>query len=46
MDSFLEIIIEVLSLPLEKWDDLRLRYKIILFVIVLSCIAGIVILLN
>lgn len=46
MISLFEIIIETLSIPLEKWDKLRVRYKIILFTITLVCIAGIIILFN
>lgn len=46
MISFFETIIEILSVPLEKWDELRVRYKIIFFVAVLICMASIVILLN
>lgn len=41
-----ETIRELVSVPLEKWDKLRLRYKIFLFFLVIISIAGIIILLN
>ena len=46
MISLFETIIEVLSVPLEKWDTLRTKYKIILLAIFLFCVAGIIIVLN
>lgn len=46
MISLFETIIEVLSVPLEKWDTLRTKYKIILIAIFLFCVAGIIIVLN
>ena len=46
MISLFETIIEVLSVPLEKWDTLRTKYKIILLAIFLFCVIGIIILLK
>ena len=46
MISLFETIIEILSVPLKKWDTLRIRYKIILLVTLLICVVGIIIVLN
>ena len=46
MISLFETILEIVYVPLEKWDNLRLRYKIILFLLVIISIGGIVISLN
>lgn len=41
-----ESIVEILSVPLRNWDNLKLKYKIILFLLVIISMTGIVILLN
>ena len=46
MISLFETIIEILSVPLEKWDTLGIRYKIILLVTFLVCVVGMIIVLN
>lgn len=46
MISLFETIIEVLSLPLEKWDTLRTKYKVILLAIFLFCVIGIILYLT
>ena len=46
MISLFETIIEVLSVPLKKWDTLKTKYKIILLAIFLFCVTGIIIVLN
>lgn len=46
MMFWFESIIEIVSAPLRNWDKLRLRYKIILFLLVIISMAGIIILLN
>lgn len=46
MVSLFETIIEILSVPLEKWDTLRIRHKIIILVTFLVCVVGMIIVLN
>lgn len=46
MIFWLETIIEALSVPLQNWDRLRVRYKIIFSVLVIISMVGIVILIN
>ncbi len=46
MISLFETILEVLSLPLEKWDTLRTKYKVILLAIFLFCVIGIILYLT
>ncbi len=46
MVSLFETIIEIVSVPMVKWDKLAIKYKLILFTLVLISIASIVILVN
>lgn len=41
-----ESIIEIVSVPLKNWDKLKLRYKIILFLLVIISMSSIILLLN
>lgn len=38
MESFLEVLCEIISFPLQKWDKLKISYKVVVSVVVLFII--------
>lgn len=38
MDSVIDIIIDILSVPLKKWDKLKTKYKIIILIAIIAVI--------
>jgi len=47
MESIIEILFEIISVPLQKWDKLKIGYKVVVSVVVLAIVVmGIYILIQ
>jgi len=40
MDAIFDLIIDILSVPMKKWDNLKFKYKIIIFIVILLILIG------